>query len=447
MAPSLSGLTRVDDLIRDGVLAVNDGYRVRNVELGPEGIPFVRGGDIGAGQISTDVSDHIRPELADRVQAKLTQPYDVAFITKGTVGRVGMLQAGQPQVVFAPQVCYWRSLDHDRLDPRFLFYLLQSAEFQANLNAVKTHGSMAADYVSIRDQRDFRLTIPAIKRQREIAEILGALDDKIELNRRMNATLEAMARALFQSWFVDFDPVRAGAEQLISEGTLEVGDGYRAKNSELEGPGLPFVRAGNLKDGFELASAEILNEVSVARAGSKVSRPGDVAFTSKGTIGRIARVSELDPQFVYSPQICYWRSLDPSRLEPTILYCWMQSLDFRSQVDAVAGQTDMAPYVSLRDQRAMEVPIFPESQRALARRLELLLSRQFHAGAESARLASLRDTLLPNLLRGDLAAGCVDRPSNTSSTSISSTTGITNKRNSTTSTTTTQQHSSTVSRP
>ena len=200
---------KVDEIIRRGVLALNDGYRVRNVELGPVGIPFVRGGDIRDGGINTAVEDHIRPEFTDRVQSKLTRPFDVAFITKGTVGRVGMVRPGQPQSVFAPQVCYWRSLDPDKLEPRFLFYLLTSAEFQANLNAVKTHGSMAADYVSMTDQRDFRLTFPPIREQKSIAAVLGSLDDKIELNRRMNATLEAMVRALFQSWFVDFDPVRA----------------------------------------------------------------------------------------------------------------------------------------------------------------------------------------------------------------------------------------------
>src|SRR5690606_24489616 len=57
-----------------------------------------------------------------------------------------------------------------------------------------------------------RLLLPSLKEQRAIAHILGTLDDKIELNRRMNETLEAMARALFKSWFVDFDPVRAKAE-------------------------------------------------------------------------------------------------------------------------------------------------------------------------------------------------------------------------------------------
>ncbi|OPY51265.1 MAG: Type-1 restriction enzyme MjaXIP specificity protein [Methanosaeta sp. PtaU1.Bin060] len=69
-----------------------------------------------------------------------------------------------------------------------------------------------ADYVSLKDQRQMHITLPPLPEQRTIARILGSLDDKIELNRRMNETLEAMARAIFKSWFVDFDPVRAKAE-------------------------------------------------------------------------------------------------------------------------------------------------------------------------------------------------------------------------------------------
>ena len=203
---------RLGDLVSQRALSISDGYRVRNVELGAEGIPFVRGGDIGDGWINTTTIDHIRPEFVDRVRAKLARPGDVAFITKGTVGRAGRLRPGQPAVVFAPQVAYWRVLASDVLDAGFLFYLIQSHAFQSALNGVKTHGSMVADYVSISLQHDFVFRFPDIRSQRAIAHILGTLDDKIELNRRMKETLEAMARALFKSWLVDFDPVRAKAE-------------------------------------------------------------------------------------------------------------------------------------------------------------------------------------------------------------------------------------------
>jgi type I restriction enzyme S subunit len=89
---------------------------------------------------------------------------------------------------------------------------MRSQSFQNALDAVKTHGSMVADYVSISLQHEFVFKFPDVQSQRSIGNILGLLDDKIELNRQMNGTLEAMARALFKSWFVDFDPVRAKAE-------------------------------------------------------------------------------------------------------------------------------------------------------------------------------------------------------------------------------------------
>lgn len=79
----------------------------------------------------------------------------------------------------------------------------------------------------------------------------------------------------------------------------------------------------------------------------------------------------------------------------------MQSDDLKSQIDAVAGQTDMAPYVSLRDQRTMEVPIFPESQGIIARRLDTLLARQALVTEESKTFSALRDTLLPKLISGE----------------------------------------------
>src|SRR5271166_3255791 len=69
-----------------------------------------------------------------------------------------------------------------------------------------------APNLSLADQKRLRISLPPISHQRAIAKILGSLDDKIDLNRRMNETLEAMARAIFKSWFVDFDPVRAKME-------------------------------------------------------------------------------------------------------------------------------------------------------------------------------------------------------------------------------------------
>ena len=97
---------------------------------------------------------------------------------------------------------------------------------------------------------------------------------------------------------------------LIAEGSLSIGDGYRAKNSELSTSGLPFARAGNIDDGFQFDEADRFPEQALAKVGDKVSQPSDVVFTSKGTVGRLAFVRETTPRFVYAPQLCFWRSLE-----------------------------------------------------------------------------------------------------------------------------------------
>jgi type I restriction enzyme S subunit len=96
-----------------------------------------------------------------------------------------------------------------QLDTQFLKYLIGSKAFTNHVLAVQT--GTAVPHISAGQIKSFSFRLPPISTQKRIANILGMLDDKIELNRRMNETLEAMARRLFKSWFIDFDPVHAKA--------------------------------------------------------------------------------------------------------------------------------------------------------------------------------------------------------------------------------------------
>ena len=154
---------------------------------------------------------------------------------------------------------------------------------------------------------------------------------------------------------------------LIAEGSLSIGDGYRAKNSELSTSGLPFARAGNIDGGFQFDEADRFPEQDLAKVGDKVSQPSDVVFTSKGTVGRLAFVRETTPRFVYAPQLCFWRSLATDVIDARWLYYWMCGAEFTQQISGVKGQTDMADYVSLTDQRRMAITLPPTLiQRAIA---------------------------------------------------------------------------------
>src|SRR5881296_3337917 len=195
------------------------------------------------------------------------QAGDVVFSYETRLGEAGLIPSGL-------RCCLGRRMGllrarSGKVDRRFLLYAYLGPHFQETLRARTIHGS-TVDRIPLIDMPGFPIEVPeSLDEQRAIAHILGTLDDKVELNRRINETLEAMARALFKSWFVDFDPARAKAADLIRDGVLEIGDGYRAKNSEIGEPGLPFIRAGNLSNGFDTRGAEVLRQDSVAKAGRK----------------------------------------------------------------------------------------------------------------------------------------------------------------------------------
>jgi type I restriction enzyme S subunit len=389
---------RLGDLVDDGSLVLGDGYRTRADQLGPVGLPILRVAEVRDGRLEHSAQDRVREDFRARIGPKASQPGDVVLTTKGTVGRVAMIRESDPEYVYSPQVCFFRSAG-EVVHSRWLYYWLLSSEFKLQARGVQGQTDMAA-YINLQDLRAMRISIPPIEEQRGIAATLGALDYKIESDRRAIELLDQLGRALWlKACSAGVRPT--GVNALISAGSLVVGDGYRATNTELGLGGLPFARAADLRDGFDLFDADRLDDAGVARAGDKISRPGDAVFTSKGTVGRFAYVSEDVPRMVYSPQLCYWRSLDHETLPPSVLYQWLRGSEAWEQFSAVKGQTDMADYVSLGDQRRMRMSLpAAEFVRGVGEQLDALLKKSGDLRGEIATLGNLRDALLIELLAG-----------------------------------------------
>ncbi|MEK6814035.1 MAG: restriction endonuclease subunit S, partial [Nitrospirota bacterium] len=199
------------ELQREGVLLVEDGnhgeYRPRPNEFTDTGVAFIRAADMNAGRVLFESAARINETARRRITKGIGECGDVLLSHKGTVGKVAIVAEDALPFVCSPQTTFWRTLNQDRLDRKYLYAFLRSPGFHAQL-ATRAGETDMAPYVSLTSQRGLSVTLPPITEQRAIAHILGTLDAKIELNRRMNETLEAMARALFKSWFVDFDPVR-----------------------------------------------------------------------------------------------------------------------------------------------------------------------------------------------------------------------------------------------
>lgn len=205
-------------LAERGVLKFGDGYRTKSTELGETGFPILRVGIVADGRVKASVSnDLIRSEYRSSIGQKFSRLGDIVLTTKGTVGRTARIDIDTIGWVYSPQVCYFRVVDETVVHPGYLYAYMRSDRFKKQAEVLASQTDMAP-YLSLKDLAGIEIDLPPLPEQRRIAKILGDLDDKIELNRTMNETLEAMARALFKSWFVDFDPVRAKMEGRQPEG-------------------------------------------------------------------------------------------------------------------------------------------------------------------------------------------------------------------------------------
>lgn len=221
-------------------------------------IPQLRGGHIDFTNARRITPGHFaewtrkaKPAAHDVVLSRRCNPGETAYVRQGLE-----FALGQNLVLLRA--------DGSRIYPPFLRWFVRGPAWWDQVGKFLNVGAVF-DSLKCADVPNFMLRVPPLDEQRAIAHILGTLDDKIELNRRMSETLEAMARALFKSWFVDFDPVRAKAEGRDPGLPQPLADLFptRLVDSEL----------GEIPEGWEVTSLPEVIEVNPTRS----LRKGDVA--------------------------------------------------------------------------------------------------------------------------------------------------------------------------
>ena len=222
---SFEGQTHtVIELVGAGVLWVEDGNHGENRPLAAEfeavGTPFIRPDDLKHGVVQFNGCDRINETAFKRVRKGKGRAGDIVFTHRATVGRIARVPSEAPDFVANPGVTVYRSTQPEVLDPNYLYYFMQGSFFMDQVWA-EAGNTDTFPYISLTQQRRLKLLLPSIELQRSIGAVLGSLDDRITLLRETNATLEAIAQALFKSWFVDFDPVRAKMAGRAPEGMDE----------------------------------------------------------------------------------------------------------------------------------------------------------------------------------------------------------------------------------
>jgi type I restriction enzyme S subunit len=310
-------------------------------------------------------------------------------------------------------------------NPRFAFYFLKAIDFN-RYNSGSAQPSLNRNFIY-----PIEVKIPPPDEQRAIAHILGTLDDKIDLNRRMNVTLEAMARALFKSWFVNFDPVRAKAEghdpglpkaiaelfpdRLVDSEFGEIPEGWTVSRlrdlteylsrgigpSYVEEGGVGVLNQKCIRDrrvNYEFARRHDPSKRSIE--GRTLQRL-DILINSTGvgTLGRVAQLLTVPETTIVDSHVSILRA--SADTDPYFLGVALsgRETDIEALGEGSTGQTELSRE-RLGSLECLSPP--PNLQTAFGRVAGALLSRLSKNEDASHTRASLRDVLLPKLISGEL---------------------------------------------
>ena len=185
------------DLASEGHLIYSDGYRTKKAEMATDGYRIVRVADVGDDVVRLDSPDYVSSDRAAQIGVKAAQPGDLLLTTKGTVGRVAVMPMAVGQSVYSPQLCFFRIPEGSDLAPGYLKAWLRSPDFWRQAAHSMNNTDMAA-YISLRDLGLMTLPLRELREQRAIAEVLGALDDKIAANDLTLSTTTQLEDAIIR---------------------------------------------------------------------------------------------------------------------------------------------------------------------------------------------------------------------------------------------------------
>ncbi len=414
----LSDLTEPDTPVTYGV--------VKPGPEDPDGVLFIRGGDIADGRVLVERLRTITRGVSEQYRRTQLRGGEIVVSLVGNPGQVAIVPAALRGANIARQAGLVR-LRSD-VDTRFVKYFLGSRFGQEALGA-HSLGSVQ-QVINLRDLKTVRVPVPPLFEQRAIAHILGTLDDKIELNGRMSETLEAMARALFKSWFVDFDPVRAKAEGRDPGLPKHLADLFPSRLVDSELGEIPERWSaggfGDLVDvlrdqerPFEFPSAVFRHHSLPAfddgqwprdEAGADIKSlkfrvPEGAVLLSKlnPEIDRVWLVAvQPSDRAVCSTEFVVLRPRQPAGR--AFVYCLARSRAFRQGLEGlVTGTSKSHQRAQVGAILSLPVPCPTNDLLQLFDRIaESWLSRANACRRESRNLASVRDTLLPKLVSGAL---------------------------------------------
>jgi len=402
------------------------GSQLHAADYVPVGVPSIMPQNIGENRVNDDGIARIAADDATRLSRYLVRQGDIVYSRRGDVERRALIREAEDGWLCGTG-CLRIRPGNGRVNAVYLSYYLAHSAVRSWIVRHAIGATMPNLNTSILSA--LPVVVPPLEEQRAIASVLGALDDKIDLNRRMNETLEVMARALFKSWFVDFDPVRAkaGGEQpwgmdaataalfpdAFEDSDLgEIPQGWRAAtigdiaDNRRDGANpddldrdTPYIGLEHMPRGsIALHQWETVEKVGSTKLAFSA---GDILFGKLRPYFKKVGVAVVDG--VCSSDILVVQPKSPDWFGVTVMQ--LSAQEFIDYTDSMSSGTKM-PRVNWQDIARYPLAL-PDKNVALAfdGLVRPCIERIRMNIMESRTLAEMRDTLLPKLLSGEVRVG------------------------------------------
>ncbi|MEZ8884309.1 restriction endonuclease subunit S [Vibrio sp. 10N.222.54.F6] len=374
------------------------------------GIPVVRGSNlsVGLGEFKDDGFVYVSDSTFDKLSRSECKAGDIVFTKKGTLGQTGLITSEHKFDRYLLSSNQMRlRVDPTKAIPEYVYFCVSSKK--TILKLIKDSESTGVPKINLAYLKSIQIELPSIEIQKEIIGHLGALNSKITLNNQINQTLEQMAQAIFKSWFVDFDPVKAKMNG-------EQPKGMDAVTASLFPEKLVESELGLIPEGWEPKQLKEVLELAYGKALKKTDRvAGDVPVYGSGGLTGYHNQSLIEgPGIIVGRKgtvgSVYW---EPKAFYPidTVFYVKPKtgySLKYCHLVLQNLGLKDMntdAAVPGLNRNNAYRLDVITPSEPVLKKFEEMMQSFQSKVdtnNAQNASLESLRDTLLPKLLSGEI---------------------------------------------
>jgi type I restriction enzyme S subunit len=413
-----------------------NGANFSQEDYGP-GYPIVNVKQLYGGRyIQLEGLESLGKDVLKRPEQLFLTPGDILFarssVKRSGAGQCALVPDGVVNTIFSGFIIRYRLNDKSTTNPMFLSYLLQSPVYREIFQRIATGTTISN--LSQDALKGVEVNLPEVGIQNQVAAILGALDDRITLLRETNTTLEAIAQALFKSWFVDFDPVHAKMQGRAPEGMDEataalfpdsfedselgavpkgwgVGtladlatfqNGYAFKSKDWTEAGHPVIKIGNVKPGvISFDGCSYVGSESVVGLERFRLERGDLLVGMTGYVGETGLVTEVSPA-AYLNQRVGRIATTASIKDLGFVFCLTRHENFKAFAE---GQSHGSAQANVSGSDLLKFKsVIPSDKvvRAFNEVMETLIESIMSNHEQAQLLAMLRDSLLPRLISGQL---------------------------------------------